>query len=296
MFAGPTLSKVQYFSMMNHTAFFPVFPLQTKPTNSNMSTPKWVTSTISRRSHTFPSLSIIPNNCTIRGVNGRPIQSFETCGISRNNLETVIRTFEQSSSPISPYRPSPPQPPQRKREPDFHANVGTVIDTLRVDYPNMFSRPPELNIFRDDLVISDTNGNHLMGKDTYRAVLFFLRAHAKLFLASPSLHIVTILYDDHLYRPAVRIRWRMRTALRVWTSPKTHSPIIVDGISVYYLDCSGWVYHHSFESRIRNSQKPLRLAFDYLPVIGQVAVDTACTPFSSHKCYQPHQPRSADLS
>lgn len=190
----------------------------------------------------------------------------------------VSRRAHPTSSPSS----SPPPSPQPNRSPDFHANVGTVIDTLREDYPRLLTTPPDMQIFRDDVIISDVTGYRLTGKDAYRTVLFLLRVHTKLFLTSSSLHIVSMFYHDD-NRPAVHVRWRMRATTRVWTPSMPHSPAIVDGLSIYYLDSSGWIYHHVFESRVRNGGKMVRVVFDHVPALGRVVGNTGCAPFSFSK-------------
>lgn len=190
--------------------------------------------------------------------------------------ELYHRYSRNMSTPPSPASPPPtktPPPPHSSRSPDFHANVGSVIDTLRTDYPTMLTEAPDLSIFRDDLILSDSNGNQLSGKDAYRTVLFLLRAHARLFLTGACIHIVSMFYCDEDSRPAIHVRWRMRATPRVWASPTS---IIIDGISLYYLDSHGCVAAHTFETRVRNgpAAEILRPVFNkQLVQNGHVVVD-----------------------
>lgn len=226
------------------------------------------------RQRAAPARACIPSYrlCAERTL-GQHIDDSPPC-----NLYQLYHQYSRNMSrPPSPASPSPtktPPPPQSNRSPDFHANVGSVIDTLRADYPTMLTDPPDLSMFRDDLILSDSNGNQLSGKDAYRTVLFLLRAHARLFLTGACIHIVSMFYCDEDSRPAIHVRWLMRATPRVWASPTS---IIIDGISLYYLDSHGYVAAHTFETRIRNGPavEIMRPVFNkQLVHNGHVVVDT----------------------
>lgn len=216
---------------------------------------------------------------TKRLQSSKPLSLFKKR--SQETTLTRARSPPPSSSPTSsPSSPSPshsptpsPQGPQGNRSPDFHANVGSVIDTLRADYPHMLTQVPDLSMFCDDVVLSDGKGNRLVGKDAYRTVLFLLRAHARLFLTSASLHVLSMYYQDDT-RPAIHMRWRMRASPRVWASANRDTPAIVDGLSIYYLDYRGHVMHHAFETRVRNGPTVVRPVFQHVSPVGNIAVET----------------------
>lgn len=201
------------------------------------------------------------------------------------SLKTAPRTDRWSSEVRTPIASSPtsqaqtpsarPPPPPNNRTPDYHANLGTVIDALCTDYPNLLTEEPDLHIFRDDVILSDVTGYRLIGKDAYRTVLFLLRAHARLFLTSASLHIENLYYHDDI-RPAVHVRWRMRATPRVWASARRDVPVIVDGLCIYYIDDKGWVEHHTFETRVRGDRPVMHPVFRHILSTGHVAVETGC--------------------
>lgn len=137
----------------------------------------------------------------------------------------------------------------------------------------MLTQAPDLAMFRDYMVLSDAKGNRLSGKDAYRTVLFLLRAHARLFLTSASLHILSLYYQDAV-QPSIHVRWRMRATPRVWASTTRDAPSIVDGLSVYYLDGAGHVVHHAFETRVRNGPTVVRPVFQHVAPVPNIAVET----------------------
>lgn len=191
---------------------------------------------------------------------------------------TTSSSSPSSSPPPLPTQTAPSKQPNKrtpKRSPDFFANVGTVIDTLRADYPNLLARGADLATFREDVILS-AQGNQLVGKDAYRTVLFLLRAHAKLFLTTSTLHVVSMYYHDDV-RPAIHLRWRMRATPRAWAAShgSQSTPAIIDGMSVYYLDGCGRVAQHSFETKVRNGPAlALRPVLRRIVGVGHVAVET----------------------
>lgn len=266
---------------MNCSAFCPLVPLPTSHIGATVSrpSPNCVPNVVYRRPRALTSsLSLHRNSDSSLAEAKRAPQSYEALEVSKNKVRpTELPPLARTPQPSAPHLSPPPPPPQPNRSPDFHANVGTVIDTLRADYPHLLTHPPDFHIYRDDVIISDSTGYRLAGKDAYRTVLFLLRAHAKLFLTAASLHIVSMFYHDD-NRPAVHVRWRMRSTPRVWAATRSDSPVIIDGLSVYYLDSSGWVYHHTFESKVRNGPKPVRVVFERVPAVGRPVIDTGCAP------------------
>lgn len=278
---------------MNCTAFCPLVPLPTAHAHTTVSrrssgpTPP----VVYRRPRAVTSTLSLLRNPDSSSIDSTSSQTYAALQVSTNKARhtELPPIIPRTSQPSSPNSSPPPPPPQPNRSPDFHANVGTVIDTLRADYPHLLTHPPDYSIYRDDVVISDSTGYRLVGKDAYRTVLFLLRAHTKLFLTTASLHIVSMFYHDD-NRPAVHVRWRMRSSPRVWAATRSDSPVIIDGLSVYYLDSSGWVYHHTFESKVRNGRKPVRVAFETVPAVGRAVVNTGCAPvqFPNHSASTCH--------
>jgi hypothetical protein len=53
---------------------------------------------------------------------------------------------------------------------DFDLNKGKVIDTLKKDYPDIFTLPLDFSIYIKDIEVSDPNGVEFHGLKTYMSL------------------------------------------------------------------------------------------------------------------------------
>jgi hypothetical protein len=131
-----------------------------------------------------------------------PLYSVSSCdviksGRSYNKLEASDLRFKS--------QPSSPNPTQlagadhRADKNDsaakniFIVAVGKAVDTLREDVPTMMTDAPSLDIFSEDVVLTDSNGNHLVrGKKAYGAFFAGLRWGARLTLATPTVKVCVL--------------------------------------------------------------------------------------------------------
>lgn len=141
---------------------------------------------------------------------------------------------------------------------------------LRDEYPLLLTECPSLDLFRDDMLFSDTSGNRLYGKDAYRTVLFLLRLHVRVILTNAALTVVSLQYRDD--EPSIHVRWRLRAAPRTWALGATSEATVLDGLCVYYLDERGLIIHHAMETVIRGRRPMVRSLFERVLAVGQVTV------------------------
>ncbi|CAN8074576.1 unnamed protein product, partial [Agarophyton chilense] len=156
-----------------------------------------------------------------------------------------------SSAPSPPPPPPPPPNDHALRTPEYYANVGSVIDTLRADYPALLHDAPDLSIFTEHVVFSDASGNCIRGKRAYSKLFWVLRLQAMVFLGAHCVRVQSVFHDD--CDGCVYLRWRVQFSPRSWTllSAVNSDAFVVDGMSLYRLDHHGWVYHHSLENSVR---------------------------------------------
>lgn len=165
----------------------------------------------------------------------------------------------------------PPAPPGQKH-PDYYANVGTAIRTLRDDIPHLFykdldcelidmfwiflrwndnSRISDLSpiiaacasadsIYREDIVFRDPNLN-FKGMKNYQLIFWSLRFHGRLFFTRMYVDVLRIWQPEDRQ---IRMRWRVRGIPRVWWEAEG----TLDGISTYKLDSEGMIYEHSVDN------------------------------------------------
>ncbi|KAF6003363.1 hypothetical protein F1559_003940 [Cyanidiococcus yangmingshanensis] len=169
---------------------------------------------------------------------------------------------------------------RNRRSPDYWANAGTVIETLRADYPHLFERDPDFQIYAPTIILVDrTSGNVLHGLGAYRAVFWMLRLHGKLLFSERSIQITSFFHDER--EGVVYVRWTMRGRLRHWVpllglgairpgskqSPSSWQESTswedetrirqVEGYSMYHLNMDGWVEQHALDN-IQHTRLRLR--------------------------------------
>mmetsp|Transcript_20782 Transcript_20782/g.35526 ORF Transcript_20782/g.35526 Transcript_20782/m.35526 type:complete len:448 (+) Transcript_20782:88-1431(+) len=152
-------------------------------------------------------------------------------------------------SPQLVHRASSPPPPTEERTqknrnsertPDYFANVGDCIRTLREDVPQLFSKDLNYSIYRDDIVFCDPR-NKFEGIKNYKTIFWSLRFHGKIFFSKLFVEVKRIWQptDD-----VIKIRWTVRGTPRVpWEAQG-----LFDGISTYKLDREGRIYEHSVDN------------------------------------------------
>ncbi|KAA8497356.1 hypothetical protein FVE85_1085 [Porphyridium purpureum] len=121
------------------------------------------------------------------------------------------------------------------RGPDFNANVGKLIETLRDDYPCLLERAPNLDMFTEDVILREHLTADLHGKNKYWAFFWALRAHMRLMFREPRVEILNLFFDD--MDMSVQLRWRLTGAPRLSNTTR-----VVDGISLYRVNQHGFCW------------------------------------------------------
>ena len=96
-------------------------------------------------------------------------------GVSRAPCPRLdLQTPVEASSAEKLLWPAPQS--RRPRTPsEFELNQGRAIDTLRYDYPRLFTDKPDLSIFHRDVELHDLTGKRLVGLKSYEAMFEVLR-------------------------------------------------------------------------------------------------------------------------
>lgn len=166
---------------------------------------------------------------------------------------------------------APPPPPSPGRTPDYHANVGSVIDQLRDFYPRLLCAEPDLAYYSRALVLCDSTGYRVAGHDAYRAAFWMLRAQARVFFNGAAVSITSLYYDDA--SGMIYLRWRLSASPRGWAllGGGRRGCVVLDGLSVYTLDQRGFVAVHQLENNARR-RSGLRHMFEDILAVGTVRV------------------------
>eukprot|EP00325_Prymnesiales_sp_UTEX-LB-985_P013177 CAMPEP_0174754622 /NCGR_PEP_ID=MMETSP1094-20130205/105831_1 /TAXON_ID=156173 /ORGANISM="Chrysochromulina brevifilum, Strain UTEX LB 985" /LENGTH=422 /DNA_ID=CAMNT_0015960501 /DNA_START=29 /DNA_END=1297 /DNA_ORIENTATION=- len=201
----------------------------------------------------------------------------------------------KKSDPITPPRalPNPepitglwnnvpkPEIPPPKGPSEFQINVGHAINTLRHDYPVMFTQKPDLSIFTKDVQLWDPSGKRLSGITQYSRVFDLL-----IFLRRTTMQDAQVTYRLVVADEKIRVRWSaklwMRDPALGLTKTVTGEPAVVhlDGVSNYELDHEGRIRRHRLENIVLRGQEemePVTLAFAW--PVARIATPTAAVPF-----------------
>ena len=131
---------------------------------------------------------------------------------------------------------------ERKRK--YTVNVGRCIETLRDEIPNLLTEAPTMDIFSEDVVLSDPNGPIVRGQSGYSAFFAGLRMARRLSLVTP---VVRILSLRHAERGEITVRFQVETP-----NPLGGAPLIFDALSVYTLNAVGLISEHKIDDVTRN--------------------------------------------
>ncbi|GAB0491376.1 hypothetical protein MMPV_002629 [Pyropia vietnamensis] len=132
------------------------------------------------------------------------------------------RATGTTSSPSTSATSPPPTPPplssaaaadaaSRAAAAAYAANLGTVIETLRSDYPHLLTRPPVGSIYTPDVAFVSA-GLTTAGAGAYGALWWAVRSVARLLLVRGEVAITSLYADASAGR--VYVRWRLTGALR----------------------------------------------------------------------------------
>lgn len=130
-------------------------------------------------------------------------------------------TGTASSPSVAPTSRTPPPPPltsaaaadaaSRAAAAAYTANLGTVIETLRADYPHLLTRPPVGSIYTPDVAFVSA-GLATAGAGAYGALWWAVRSVARLLLVGGEVAITSLYADASAGR--VYVRWRLTGILR----------------------------------------------------------------------------------
>lgn len=137
--------------------------------------------------------------------------------------------------------PKQKKPPQ-ERSPDYYANLGDAIRTLREDIPLLFQRELNFDIYTEDVVFRDPR-NSFAGLPNYKTIFWSLRFHGRIFFSKLYVEVKRIWQPED---GVIRMRWTVHGIPRVpWQAEGTF-----DGISQYKLDGDARIYEHSVDNVI----------------------------------------------
>ncbi|XP_030468389.2 uncharacterized protein LOC115687058 [Syzygium oleosum] len=134
---------------------------------------------------------------------------------------------------------------EEEEEQDYYLNMGYAIRTLREEFPELFYRELNFDIYRDDIVFKDPL-NTFMGIENYKSIFWGLRFHGRIFFRALWVDVVSV------WQPVenvLMVRWTVHGIPRVpWESRGRF-----DGTSQYKFDKKGKIFEHRVDNIATNS-------------------------------------------
>lgn len=153
------------------------------------------------------------------------------------DLEDVELLYRQLSTPLKLNTMSSTKlDKEEEQKRNYYLNTGSAIRILREEFPALFYKEMNFDIYRDDIVFKDPL-NTFTGIENYKSIFWALRFHGRIFFRALWIDIVSV------WQPVegmIMIRWTVHGIPRVpWESRGRF-----DGTSEYKLDKDGKIYEH----------------------------------------------------
>ena len=195
-----------------------------------------VTSIWDFSAHNNPKLGLLFNETQIDELD-KMFKLVDDLPVKENRLSTIdgLMSVTEEEEALTKRRKK-----NRSRSEDYEPNLGKVQDTLRNDYPEMFTRPLDYSIYVEDIEVADPTGINFSGIKSYRNLFTILRFCARNIFKSQAVTFRMI------YSPgeqAVRVIWHVELTSDV-PFLGGGKPVYFDGVSRYYVNWEGLVYRH----------------------------------------------------
>ncbi|PHT81755.1 hypothetical protein T459_14770 [Capsicum annuum] len=160
------------------------------------------------------------------------------CSSSLKDLEDVGVLYGQFSGSLklNTVSSSTKLDKEEEQKRNYYMNTGSAIRILREEFPALFYKEMNYDIYRDDIVFKDPL-NTFTGIENYKSIFWALRFHGRIFFRALWIDIVSV------WQPVegmIMIRWTVHGIPRVpWESRGRF-----DGTSEYKLDKDGKIYEH----------------------------------------------------
>jgi hypothetical protein len=137
---------------------------------------------------------------------------------------------------------------------EFEVNLGKAVDTLKNDYPDILTCPPDFSVYHPELEVVDPSGVKIHGVQNYKNAFRLVHAVVNLFYCPErSLLTFRLVYD--WARNEIRVSWNAEVIPKaIFGGTKT--TLHVDGISVYVFDkATGKIIQHRVEHLMINDKR-----------------------------------------
>ncbi|CAJ1430611.1 unnamed protein product [Effrenium voratum] len=136
--------------------------------------------------------------------------------------------------PLGGWKPAFPEMPEQPPD-EYRLSLGKITDTLRLDYPDFFERPPDFSIYDEAVVLQLRKPweepKQLAGcRSTYVNILNAIRRFSKGVVRDGN--VVCQVCDGHAYGCDLRVHWTCRGQVKILGS---RTSFMISAISLYTL-------------------------------------------------------------
>ncbi|XP_021767162.1 uncharacterized protein LOC110731600 [Chenopodium quinoa] len=197
-----------------------------------------------------PNISIFNGNCRFKLRVCAKVTTPEPNARVHGQFSAPVKPSSSiSSSTTSSSSPKKKKEDEQKR--DYYINMGHAIRCLREEFPELFCREPNFDIYRDDIVFKDPL-NTFAGIENYKSIFWALRFHGRIFFKALWVEILSV------WQPmenVILVRWTVHGIPRVpWESRGRF-----DGLSEYKLDRNGKIYQHKVDNIALNTSRKFQV-------------------------------------
>jgi len=191
-------------------------------------------------------------------------------------LSTELDDAPSTTSPTPSIPLSPLSDLINKRRTN-ELSLGGTIETLKNDYPNLLTTPPDFTIYNPHITVVDPSGvSAVSGLPAYRTLITMLRKAATVFF-DPTTSYIEHKLDYDWPRNQIRVVFTVtlvrrtksaeedrqrRLTLLTGKAAAGNDHATISGISVYHMDGEGTVAQHEL-TNIKYDDKPLSTSFDF---------------------------------
>lgn len=185
------------------------------------------------------------------GARVRVCLSIKDAEIKDSEFDQKVRLYGQLSAHVKPglspssLSSSLKQTKEGEEKQNYYVNTGYAIRALREEFPELFYRELNFNIYRDDIVFKDPL-NTFIGIQNYKSIFWALRFHGRIFFKALWVDIISV------WQPmenVIMVRWTVHGIPRVpWESRGRF-----DATSEYKLDKNGKIFEHRVDNIVPNT-------------------------------------------
>ncbi|MCL7042214.1 hypothetical protein MKW94_009713 [Papaver nudicaule] len=161
------------------------------------------------------------------------------CDVKVNDVYNLVEFSSHFSAPVKEKQKNDKDDEEKQ---NYYVNSGYAIRTLREEFPQIFYKELNFDIYRDDIVFKDPL-NTFVGIKNYKSIFWALRFYGKIFFKGLWVDIINVSQPMGVDK-VIMVRWTIHGIPRVpWES---HGRF--DGTSEYKLDKHGKIYEHKVDN------------------------------------------------